>query len=89
MYIAYIHCIYMYIALWVRPNRKWEIGIFLPQSPFFPKIIISEKIFVYCSLSSFTFGIYLGTLAQPTAEEGFTIDPVSIHAVCRKDLNKI
>ena len=79
-----------YIALCVRLNRKWEIGIFTPQHPFFPGIIISDKLFGACPLSSFTFDIYLGTSwIQPTAEEIFTLESVSIQASCRKDLNRI
>ena len=39
-------------ALCVRLNRKWEIGIFTPQHPFFPGIIISDKLFGGCPLST-------------------------------------
>ena len=48
------------------------------------------KIFGGCPLSSCMFDIYLGTsLTQPTAEERFTIESVSIQADCWKDVNKI
>ena len=78
------------LLLWVRLNRKWEIGIFPPQPPFSPGMIISEKIFEDCPLFSFTFAIYLGTSwTQPTAEEGLTIGSVSIQAGCRREVNKI
>ena len=77
-------------ALCVRLNRKWEIGIFLPQYTFSPCIIISDKIIGGCPLSSFTFDIYLGTSwIQPTVEERFTIESISIQASCRKDVNRI
>ena len=56
-------------------------------SPLIFGMIISGKIFGNCPLSSFTFAIYLGT--QPTAEKGFTIDPVPIQADYRKEVNQI
>ena len=42
---------------------QWKMGFrtFLPQPPFSPGMIISEKIFGDCPLSSYTFDIYLGT----------------------------
>ena len=67
--------------------RKWEIGIFPPQSPFSPGMIISENLFGDCPPSS---DIYLGTSwTQSTEEELSTIDPVSIQAGCRKEANQI
>ena len=48
-------------ALWAKLLRKWVLGIFPPQPPFSPSMIISERIFGDCPLSSFTFDIYLGT----------------------------
>ena len=49
------------IALCVRLNRKWEIGLFPPQHPFSPGIVISDRIFGDCPLPSFTFDISLRT----------------------------
>ena len=48
-------------TLCVRLKRKWKIGIFPPQHPFSPDIIISDKLFGDWPLSSFTFDVYLGT----------------------------
>ena len=39
---------FIIIALYVRINRKWEIGIFPPHHPFSPGMIISDKIFGGC-----------------------------------------
>ena len=51
----------LHSALCVRLNRKWEIGIFPPQHPFSPGIIISDRIFGDFLLPSFTFDIFLRT----------------------------
>ena len=51
----------LFIALCVRLNGKWEIGIFPPEHPFSPGIIISDRIFGDCLLPSFTFDIFLRT----------------------------
>ena len=63
------------------------------KSSFSPDMIISEKIFGDCPLSSFTFDIYLGTSwTHPMTEEWSSIDSVSIQlefqALCKKDVKK-
>ena len=73
--------------------QKWKLEIqvrFPLQHPFFPGIFISDKLIVDWPLPSFTFDIYLRTSwTQPTAEEEFKIELVSIQAGCRKDVNEI
>ena len=80
-------------ALWVKLCWKVVIGEFtkmIPSAPFLSISIVSDKIFGDCPLSSFTFDIYLGTSwTQLTAEEGFTIESVSIQADCWKDVVEI
>ena len=80
-------------ALWVKPCWKVELEEFT-------KIFLSGPIFMNLNyfrqniwrLSSvqFHFWYVFGTSrTQPTAEEGFRIESVSIQAGCRKDVNEM
>ena len=66
----------------LSPVEKWKqrnLPKCCPQAPFLWISISLDKIFGDHPLSSFTFDLCLGTSwTQPTAEEEFTIEPVSI-----------
>ena len=81
-------------ALWVKLCWKVVIGDFtkmISSGPIFLNLnYFRQNIWRLSSVQFLFWYIYLGTSwIQSTAEEGFTIGPVSIQAGCRKDVNKI
>ena len=87
-------CQWLTNALCGYPLLKLEIRdschISTTAAIFFHYNYFRQTIWRLASFSSFTFDIYLGTSwTQPTAEEGFTTESVSIQPGCRNDVTKI
>ena len=89
-YCIVLHCT---IALWGYPHVKWEIENLIQITTtalILLKFLNFSQNYWRLPAAQFHFWIIFGSSwTQSKAEEGLTIDPVSIQAGWRKDVNKL